>query len=186
MCQPGAPNPREAGARAAAPDGESSSPSTRISSGRVVCRARAAIQTVPHKRSRVYEAKKASKHAGIAVLALRRPAASRPKPLLPPRGGAVQPAWAERRVLAPLRQACQRERERERRVSDADASYYGPARSTRTLNDAMPRKLHAKNNSLSIATRSLSQGPRQNCWCRPRRPTQTRPYDLPDPNWTRS
>src|SRR5580693_8261689 len=68
----------------------------------------------------------------------------------------------------------QRERERERRVSDADAdaSYYGPAGATQTLSDAIPRRNHAKHNSLSEATRSLSQGPRQTISCRPRRPTQ--------------
>src|ERR1700735_1927945 len=32
--------------------------------------------------------------------------------------------------------------------------------------------MHAKNNSLSETTRSLSQGPRQTISCRPRRPTQ--------------
>src|SRR5580693_6974621 len=32
--------------------------------------------------------------------------------------------------------------------------------------------MHAKHNSLSEATRSLSQGPRQTISCRPRRPTQ--------------
>ena len=53
----------------------------------------------------------------------------------------------------------QRERERERRVSDADASYNRPIRDTRTLNNAIPQRNHAKNNSLSEATRSLSQGP---------------------------
>ena len=43
----------------------------------------------------------------------------------------------------------QRERERERRVSDADASYYGPVNDTRTLNRAIPQRNHAKYNSLS-------------------------------------
>jgi hypothetical protein len=38
----------------------------------------------------------------------------------------------------------QRERERERRVSDADASYYGPICGARTHVHAMPMKLHAK------------------------------------------
>jgi hypothetical protein len=38
----------------------------------------------------------------------------------------------------------QRERERERRVSDADASYYGPICGAWTRCHAMPRKLHAK------------------------------------------
>jgi hypothetical protein len=40
--------------------------------------------------------------------------------------------------LAPRRRLAQRERERERRVSDADASYYGPARCTRTLKHVIP------------------------------------------------
>jgi hypothetical protein len=56
----------------------------------------------------------------------------------------------------------QRERERERRVSDADASYNGPAKTTRTLKHAIPQRKHANNNSLSKTTRSLSQGPCQN------------------------
>src|SRR3984957_3655103 len=43
----------------------------------------------------------------------------------------------------------QRERERERRVSDADASYYARVRSTRTLKHVIPKRNHAKNNSLS-------------------------------------
>src|SRR6185312_4482345 len=55
----------------------------------------------------------------------------------------------------------ERERERERRVSDADASYNGPISDTRTLKHLIPQRKHAKNNSLSEATRSLSQGPRQ-------------------------
>src|SRR6202034_1190951 len=42
-----------------------------------------------------------------------------------------------------------RERERERRVSDADASYNGPAKTTRTLNNAIPQRKHAKNKPLS-------------------------------------
>jgi hypothetical protein len=55
-----------------------------------------------------------------------------------------------RRVeLAPRRRLGQRERERERRVSDADASYYGPIRDAKTLNNAIPQRMHAKNNSLS-------------------------------------
>jgi hypothetical protein len=53
----------------------------------------------------------------------------------------------------------ERERERERRVSDADASYYVNLMSTRTLEHVYPQRMHAKNNSLSDATRSLSQGP---------------------------
>ena len=53
----------------------------------------------------------------------------------------------------------ERERERERRVSDADASYYGPVNDTRTLKHMIPQRMHAKNNSLSKTTRSLSQGP---------------------------
>jgi hypothetical protein len=65
-----------------------------------------------------------------------------------------------RRVgLAARRRLGQRERERERRVSDADASYYGPANDTRTLDNAIPQRKHAKNNPLSKTTRSLSQGP---------------------------
>src|SRR6185437_1174161 len=73
----------------------------------------------------------------------------------------------------------QRERERERRVSDADASYYGPTSSTRTPNNAIPQRNHAKYNSLSEATRSLSQGPRQTISCRPRRrPDKS---TIPDP-----
>ncbi len=55
----------------------------------------------------------------------------------------------------------ERERERERRVSDADASYNGPASGTTTLNCAIPQSKHAKYNSFPVATRSLSQGPRQ-------------------------
>src|ERR1700728_4964049 len=58
-------------------------------------------------------------------------------------------AKPRRRDLAPRRQRSQRERERERRVSDADASYNGPANNTRTLNNAIPQRKHAKNNPLS-------------------------------------
>jgi hypothetical protein len=71
----------------------------------------------------------------------------------------------------------QRERERERRVSDADASYNASSLSTRTLNNAIPQRNHAKNNSLSEATRSLSQGPRQKRLAAGHRDRpKTRPY----------
>jgi hypothetical protein len=53
----------------------------------------------------------------------------------------------------------QRERERERRVSDADASYYASTVNTRTPKHVNPQRPHAKYNSLSETTRSLSQGP---------------------------
>jgi hypothetical protein len=54
-----------------------------------------------------------------------------------------------RRVgLAARCRLVQRERERERRVSDADASYYRPVNKTRALNHADPQRLHANNNSL--------------------------------------
>src|SRR6185312_10526275 len=43
-----------------------------------------------------------------------------------------------------VRQPGQRERERERRVSDADASYNGPRSAPWTLIHAMPMKPHAK------------------------------------------
>ena len=67
-----------------------------------------------------------------------------------------------RRVgLTPRGAPSQRERERERRVSDADASDYGHATGTATLEHVDPQRMHAKYNSLSEATRSLSQGPRQ-------------------------
>jgi hypothetical protein len=56
----------------------------------------------------------------------------------------------------------QRERERERRVSDADASYNATTTGARTPKHMIPKRKHAKNNSLSETTRSLSQGPRQN------------------------
>jgi len=46
---------------------------------------------------------------------------------------------ARRRELTPLRQLSQRERERERRVSDADASYNGPIIDAKTLNSANPQ-----------------------------------------------
>jgi hypothetical protein len=53
----------------------------------------------------------------------------------------------------------QRERERERRVSVADASYYGPVFDAKTLKHAIPQRKHAKNDPLSKnVTRSLSQG----------------------------
>jgi hypothetical protein len=90
------------------------------------------------------------------------PGAGRPQQSRPPLGDPGRPARAGRRGLALRRRQSQRERERERRVSDADASYNGPARSTRTLKHVIPQRNHANNNSLSIATRSLSQGPRQN------------------------
>jgi hypothetical protein len=66
---------------------------------------------------------------------------------------------ARRGELCPRRQLSQRERERERRVSDADASYNGPARSTRTLNCVIPQANHANYISISVATRSLSTVP---------------------------
>jgi hypothetical protein len=50
---------------------------------------------------------------------------------------------------------------------------------TRTLDNAIPQRNHAKYNSLSEATRSLSQGPRQTISCRPRRPTQNPTLCLP-------
>jgi hypothetical protein len=78
-----------------------------------------------------------------------------------PCGDSVRPARAGRRGL---RRVAQRERERERRVSDADASYKGPSSDTRTPKHVIPQRNHAKNNSLSKTTRSLSQGPRQNSW----------------------
>ncbi len=56
----------------------------------------------------------------------------------------------------------ERERERERRVSHADASYNGPATSATTLDHVIPNRKHAKNNPSLKTTRSLSQGPRQN------------------------
>jgi hypothetical protein len=52
--------------------------------------------------------------------------------------------------LAPRRRPDQRERERERRVSDADASYNRPISGTRTLKHAIPKRNHANNNSLSV------------------------------------
>jgi hypothetical protein len=55
-----------------------------------------------------------------------------------------------RRVcLAARSRLGQRERERERRVSDADASYYRPVMNAKTLNNAIPQRMHAKNSSLS-------------------------------------
>ena len=65
----------------------------------------------------------------------------------------------------------QRERERERRVSDADASYNGPATSTRTLKHVIPQRNHV-NTTLSRKTTRPSPkepGKRSN---RPGRPTQ--------------
>src|SRR6185437_5768145 len=52
-----------------------------------------------------------------------------------------------------------RERERERRVSDAHAPYNAPTWGARTPKHVIPKRNHAKNNSLSKMTRSLSQGP---------------------------
>ncbi len=96
-----------------------------------------------------------------------------------PHGPQAPNGGAQRRLASGTRE---RERERERRVSDADASYNGPVRSTSTLKHAIPQRKHANNNPLSIATRSLSQGPRQNSWCRPQRSTQTRPLFPPAPH----
>ena len=67
----------------------------------------------------------------------------------------------------------QRERERERRVSDADASYYGPATRTTTLNCAIPQRKHANYNPLSVATRFLSRNPH---------PKRLNPVTRTDPN----
>jgi len=91
--------------------------------------------------------------------------------------------------LAPRRQPSQRERERERRVSDADASYNGPTSSTRTLNCANPQRKHAKHNTLSLSRPGPSpKVPVKNqVCCRPRSPTHTRPYVSPAtlrmPSW---
>jgi hypothetical protein len=72
--------------------------------------------------------------------------------------------WERRSGLwLAVSRAGQRERERERRVSDADASYYAPNRGARTPDCVIPKRNHARYNSLSKASRSLSQGPRQNC-----------------------
>src|SRR6185437_5201753 len=98
-----------------------------------------------------------------------------------PARGAAEP---RREDLAARSRPAQRERERERerRVSVADASYNAPIKDARTPKHVIPKRNHAKNNSLSKTSRSLSQGPRQYCWRRPRRPTQTRPYVRPTPH----
>ena len=54
-----------------------------------------------------------------------------------------------REGLAPWGQLGQRERERERRVSDADASYYATTTSARTPKHVIPKRNHAKYNPLS-------------------------------------
>ena len=54
-----------------------------------------------------------------------------------------------RKGLAARSRLGQRERERERRVSDADASYNTPSRGARTPKHVIPKRNHAKNNSLS-------------------------------------
>jgi hypothetical protein len=65
---------------------------------------------------------------------------------LNPAGGGLSPRrWG----LAPRRRPAQRERERERRVSDADASYYRPISDTRTLKHVHSQRNHANDNSLS-------------------------------------
>jgi hypothetical protein len=57
----------------------------------------------------------------------------------------------------------QRERERERRVSDADASYNATTTGARTPKHVIPKRNHAKKPTLSQKTsRSLSQGPVKN------------------------
>jgi hypothetical protein len=82
-----------------------------------------------------------------------------PSPLSNGNGGAKPPRTSEEALDGWLDQ---RERERERRVSDADASYNGPINSAKTLNNAIPQRKQAKNNPLSKnVTRSLSQGTRQ-------------------------
>jgi hypothetical protein len=86
----------------------------------------------------------------------------------------VNRAVPPRRVcLAARSRLDQRERERERRVSDADASYYGPANETRTLKHAIPQRKHAKNDPLSKSDPvPLPRSPSKQSWRRPRRPTQ--------------
>ena len=98
-------------------------------------------------------------------------ARERPSPGLIPASRKAKP----RRVgLTPRRRQSQRERERERerRVSDADASYNASPVSTRTLEHVIPQRNHANYNSLSVATRSLSQGPCLRFVVDQQRPTQ--------------
>jgi hypothetical protein len=86
----------------------------------------------------------------------------------------VSRAVLPRRVgLAARRRLGQRERERDIRVSDADASYYRPIMDAKTLNNAIPQRMHAKNNSLSEVRPGPSpKVPVKTSWRRPRRPTQ--------------
>src|SRR6202046_3011084 len=78
-----------------------------------------------------------------------------------------------REGLAPKRRLAQRERERERRVSDADASYYATNRGARTPKHVIPKRNHAKNNSLSKKRAGPSpKVPVKTSWRRPQRPTQ--------------
>jgi hypothetical protein len=77
----------------------------------------------------------------------------------------------------------QRERERERRVSDADASYNGPAKTTRTLNNAIPQRKHAKNNPLSKNDPvPLPRAPLNKFKADHEDQPKTRPYVRPTPN----
>ncbi len=77
-----------------------------------------------------------------------------------------------------LEGSCPRERERER---DASATLTRPitdAPAAHGLSTALIPNENTRSTTLSlVATRSLSQGPRQKpAWCRPRGPTPTRPY----------
>src|ERR1700734_2344243 len=71
----------------------------------------------------------------------------------------------------------ERERERERRASDADASYYAPTRSARTPKHVIPKRNHAKNNSLSKNDPvPLPRALLKPVSVSPQSPTPTRPY----------
>jgi hypothetical protein len=68
-----------------------------------------------------------------------------------PRWGAARRRVGTRRAgLVLADRAGQRERERERRVSDADTSYKGPFSGARALKHVIPQRKHANYNSLSL------------------------------------
>jgi hypothetical protein len=104
----------------------------------------------------------------------RRPARTgrRAYPPPPPAGNPGRSARAGRRGLSRLDQ---RERERERRVSDADASHYGRVRHARPPGHMIPQRKHAKNNSLSDC--DPVPLPRS-----PSKPVEDRPQSQPKPD----